>query len=79
MAVMDAFRLDGKTALITGGSKGLGLAMAQALAEAGANVAICSRNLDEGQTAAKEMAQNVPGPRILAFKADVTDKDSVSA
>ena len=77
MAVMDAFRLDGKTALITGGSKGLGVAMAQALAEAGANVAICSRNLDEGQAAAKELAHSVPGPRIVAFKADVIDKNSV--
>jgi NAD(P)-dependent dehydrogenase (short-subunit alcohol dehydrogenase family) len=77
MAVMDAFRLDGKTALITGGSKGLGLAMAQALAEAGANVAICSRNLDEGQEAITTLSRALPDRQFSAFKADVTDKASV--
>jgi NAD(P)-dependent dehydrogenase (short-subunit alcohol dehydrogenase family) len=41
------FRLDGKTALVTGGSKGLGLAMARILAEAGASVLICSRSEGE--------------------------------
>ena len=76
MTVLDAFRLDGKTALITGGSKGLGLAMAQALAEAGANVAICSRNLDEGAEAAT-IVSTATGGCISAFKADVTDKASV--
>lgn len=45
--LMGQFRLDGKTALVTGGSKGLGLAMARILGEAGASVVICSRNAAE--------------------------------
>ena len=44
--VLDLFRLDGRRALVTGGHKGLGLAMATALAEAGADVAVASRSLD---------------------------------
>jgi len=75
---MDAFRLDGKTALVTGGSKGLGLAMARALAEAGADVAICSRNLEEGKAAAVQLSATVPGRRVMAFQADVIDGSSVS-
>ena len=77
MTVMDAFRLDGKTALVTGGSKGLGLAMARALAEAGADVALCSRNLEEGQEALNVLTQALPERKFGAFKADVTDKQSI--
>ena len=49
MSILDQFRLDGKRALVTGGSKGLGLAMAKALAEVGADLVLVSRdqaNLD---------------------------------
>lgn len=77
MGVLDAFRLDGKTALVTGGSKGLGLAMVQALAEAGADVALCSRNLEEGAAAAQEVSALVPGRKIIAVQADVIDTASV--
>ena len=63
---------------MTGGSKGLGLAMAQALAEAGANVAICSRNLEEGTAAASQLTLAVPGRRIVAFQADVIDRSSIN-
>jgi NAD(P)-dependent dehydrogenase (short-subunit alcohol dehydrogenase family) len=51
------FDLSGKVALVTGGSKGLGKAMARGLAEAGADVFISSRNEDELQSALKEIAE----------------------
>src|SRR5688572_10939061 len=69
--VLDAFRLDGRRALVTGGSKGLGRVMAAALAQAGADVALCSRHLDECEQAAGKIAA-ATGRRALAFAADVT-------
>ena len=44
MPVLDRFRLDGKTALVTGGARGLGKTMATALAEAGADIALTGRS-----------------------------------
>ena len=44
--VLDRFRLDGKVAVVTGASSGLGVAFAQALAEAGADVALGARRVD---------------------------------
>jgi NAD(P)-dependent dehydrogenase (short-subunit alcohol dehydrogenase family) len=70
------FRLDGKVALVTGGSKGLGLAMAQALASAGADVAICSRNGDESRAVADRLAAGT-GRRIEGIGADVADSGQV--
>ena len=46
MSVLDAFRLDGKVAIVTGASAGLGVAIAQALAEAGADVGIGARRME---------------------------------
>ena len=54
------FALDGRTALVTGGSRGLGKAIARAYAEHGANIMICSRNAGELETAAKEIADGLP-------------------
>lgn len=76
MSALSAFQLEGRTALVTGGSKGLGYAMAVALAEAGAEIAICSRNEEESQAAAQEIA-NATGRRVFGFRADVTSRESV--
>jgi NAD(P)-dependent dehydrogenase (short-subunit alcohol dehydrogenase family) len=70
--VLEMFRLDGRTALVTGGSKGLGLVMATALAQAGAEVAIVSRTESEVNAAASRIADETKR-RVLPFTADVTD------
>ena len=60
---MDRFRLDGKTALITGGARGLGRTMAVALAQAGANIALSGRSKEACQQAAGEIAARPPAGR----------------
>ena len=52
------FDLTGKTAVVTGGSKGLGYAMAAGLASAGADVMLVSRNRDEAEEAAARIAND---------------------
>jgi NAD(P)-dependent dehydrogenase (short-subunit alcohol dehydrogenase family) len=69
--VLDRFRLDGKTALITGGARGLGYSMATALAEVGADVALAGRSLAGAEKAATAIA-DATGRRAMAFTADVT-------
>ena len=64
MGVLDTFRLDGKVALVTGGSRGLGLQMVRAFAERGADVIIASRKLDACEAAAAEV--RAMGRRALA-------------
>jgi NAD(P)-dependent dehydrogenase (short-subunit alcohol dehydrogenase family) len=66
------FDLTGKSAIITGGSKGLGFSMAAGLASAGANVMLVNRNKDEGESAAKELS-NTFGTKVLSFAADVSE------
>jgi gluconate 5-dehydrogenase len=77
MGVLDQFRLAGRVAVVTGGSKGLGKAMAQAFAEAEASVVLCSRHGDEAATAAAEIAQAASGTPVLGVAADVTDPTAV--
>jgi NAD(P)-dependent dehydrogenase (short-subunit alcohol dehydrogenase family) len=72
---MNTARLRGKTALITGASKGLGKAMALALAEAGVRLALVSRNLEmlnETATTVRKL-----GAEALVLQADVTDEAQV--
>jgi NAD(P)-dependent dehydrogenase (short-subunit alcohol dehydrogenase family) len=61
-------RLDGKTALITGGNSGIGLATARAFIQAGARVAITGRNQETLNEAARTL-----GPNVLALRADIMD------
>lgn len=76
MGMLDVFRLDGRVALITGGSKGLGKAMAEALAGAGADVAITSRRLEDATAAAEEISSST-GRRVIPIQADVTSSADV--
>jgi NAD(P)-dependent dehydrogenase (short-subunit alcohol dehydrogenase family) len=75
---LDLFKLNGKTAWITGGSKGLGLQMAHALASVGANIVVNSRHADEATAAAREIAAK-HGVRALGLGADVTKEAEVQA
>jgi 3-oxoacyl-[acyl-carrier protein] reductase len=67
--------IDGRGAIVTGGSKGLGLAIAQELVREGASVAICARDEDEVVAAGDELREH--GVRVHAQRADVTDPEQV--
>lgn len=72
------FDLSGKSAIITGGSKGLGLAMAAGLASAGADVMLVNRNAQEGEQAAQQLTRDF-GKKAIAYSADVTSQDQMEA
>lgn len=72
------FNLTGRSAIITGGSKGLGLSMAEGLASAGADVMIVSRHIEEAKAAADAIAKDY-GKRAIDFAADVTQPANVEA
>jgi len=69
MTLLDAFSLEGKTAVITGASSGLGVAFANGFAEAGADVAICARRVEKLEQT-KEQVEAI-GRRCVAVQADV--------
>lgn len=76
MSVLDLFRLDGKTALVTGARRGIGLAMAEALAEAGADILAVSRSLEsEGSEVEKRIT--ALGRRYRGYACDFKDRSSV--
>ena len=77
MSVLDAFRLDGKVALVTGGARGLGRVIVDALSGAGASVALTARQLDGAVEAARDVEAR--GGHAVALAADVTRASEVEA
>ena len=76
MTVLERFKLDGETAIVTGGAQGLGRQMATALTEVGADVAIADVNLEGAEETAEELDGETD---VVAVEVDVTDEASVEA
>jgi NAD(P)-dependent dehydrogenase (short-subunit alcohol dehydrogenase family) len=72
---LDLFRLEGRTAIVTGGGRGLGRHMAEALSDAGANVVLCARKLEPLEEVREEIEAR--GRSALALELDVTEGESV--
>ncbi|MCL5009406.1 MAG: glucose 1-dehydrogenase [Candidatus Parvarchaeota archaeon] len=76
MSVLDSFKLDGKSAIVTGVSSGLGVAFTEALAEAGADVVVCARREDK----LKENAYNIASRtkrKIIPVIADISKEEDI--
>ncbi len=72
------FDLSGKSAIVTGGSKGLGLAMAAGLASAGADIMLVNRNAEEGAVAAGQLSHDF-GIKAVSFAADIASQKQTEA
>jgi NAD(P)-dependent dehydrogenase (short-subunit alcohol dehydrogenase family) len=77
MTSLDLFRLDGRVAIVTGASSGIGVAFAQGLAEAGADVVLGARRADRLETTAGLV--RAAGRRALVVPTDVSDPESCTA
>jgi 2-dehydro-3-deoxy-D-gluconate 5-dehydrogenase len=75
--ILDQFRLDGKTALVTGARRGLGRAMAVALAEAGANIVATSAQLAPGSDLEREVT--ALGRSLRSYACDLSDRKAIYA
>ncbi|MDQ6480039.1 SDR family oxidoreductase [Dyadobacter sp. LHD-138] len=73
---MIRYDLKGKVVLITGGSRGLGLAMARLLAAKGAKLVICARNAEQLENARMELLEQ--GAEVLSIEADVSNQNEVN-
>ena len=73
---MNYFDLSGQVALVTGGNGGIGLAMAEGLAGAGADIVVAARDADKGATAVATLQAS--GVRSAFIRVDVRDPDSIS-
>ena len=74
--ILDRFRLDGRTALVTGGGQGIGRAFAHALGEAGAAVAVVDLVGERAESVAQELADK--GIETMAVTADVTEHEDAT-
>jgi len=77
MTVLDRFRLDDKSAIVTGGNRGIGRALSQALAEAGADVVVANRDTESGTQAAAEIEEET-GVDTRHITVDVSDEAAVA-
>lgn len=75
MSLNEMFSLKGKTAIVIGGSKGIGKGMAEGLASAGANVVICSRNQKDLDAAAADIMQKTSG-KAVGIATDITSVEA---
>ena len=76
MSVLERFRLDGQAAIVTGGNRGIGQAIATGLAEAGADVVIANRTLESGEEAAAEI-EAATDSNAIAIETDVSVESDV--
>lgn len=76
MKLQELFKLDGKTALVTGGGRGIGKFIATGLAEAGANIIITSRKMDVLEATAKEITDEF-GVKALPIQCDVSKEEDI--
>lgn len=74
---MDLFNLDGKTALVTGSSRGIGRAIALRMAEAGANVVVSSRKIDACEDVVSDIKSN--GGNAISVACNVSDSESLES
>lgn len=71
--------LTNKRALITGSSKGIGFAIAEALLSAGANVVLCGRHTKPLEDAVARLKRNADGRHVIGYRADVSKSDEVAS
>jgi NAD(P)-dependent dehydrogenase (short-subunit alcohol dehydrogenase family) len=78
MGILDQFRLDGRVALVRGGARGLGRVMVEALAAAGASVALTAREQERADSVAREVSEAHESP-VIGLEVEITRSDHVEA